>query len=239
MSTKFEGQVVLVAGGTGGLGRAVTLAFLEEGAKVIATFRAQEELDAVKSSAASHAANLDGVPVDVTDEAAVRQLVEKIFAKHSRLDAVVNTVGGYAGGVKFWEMETKVFDQMLALNLRSGYALSRAAARAMLKQGRGAIVNIAAKAAFDHAAGAAAYAASKAAAVAMLDSLAADLKGTGVRVNSILPSIIDTPANRKAMPNSDFAKWPKPEEIARVILFLCSEDARVIHGAAIPVYGDS
>jgi NAD(P)-dependent dehydrogenase (short-subunit alcohol dehydrogenase family) len=239
MSARFESKVVLVAGGTGGLGRAVTLAFLEEGAKVIATFRVQEELDAVKSSAGASATNLDGVSVDVTDEAAVRQLVEKILAKHSRLDAVVNTVGGYAGGVKFWEMESKIFDQMLALNLRSGYALSRAAARAMLKQNRGAIVNIAAKAAFDHAAGAAAYAASKAAAVAMLDSLAADLKGTGVRVNSILPSIIDTPANRKAMPNADFAKWPKPEDIARVILFLCSEDAKVIHGAAIPVYGDS
>jgi NAD(P)-dependent dehydrogenase (short-subunit alcohol dehydrogenase family) len=148
-------------------------------------------------------------------------------------------VGGYAGGVKLWELETKVFDQMLALNLRSGYALSRAAARAMLRQGRGAIVNVASKAAVDHAAGAAAYAASKAAAVAMLDSLAEDLKGSGVRANTILPSIIDTEANRKAMPKADFAKWPKPEEIARVILFLCSDDARVIHGAAIPVYGDS
>jgi len=91
----------------------------------------------------------------------------------------------------------------------------------------------------DHAAGAAAYAASKAAAVAMTDSLAADLKGTRVRVNSILPSIIDTEANRKAMPKADFAKWPKPEEIARVILFLCGDDAKVVHGAALPVYGDS
>jgi len=128
---------------------------------------------------------------------------------------------------------------MLALNLRSGYALFRAVAPAMLKQQRGAIVNIASKAAFDHAAGAAAYAASKAAAVAMVDSLAADLKGTGVRVNSILPSIIDTLANRKAMPKADFAQWPKPEDIARVILFLCSDDAKLIHGAAVPVYGDS
>src|SRR6184192_3788753 len=152
---------------------------------------------------------------------------------------MVNTVGGYAGGLKRWEMETKVFEQMLNLTLRPGYALSRAAVRAMLKQGHGAIVNVAAKAAFDHAAGASAYAASKAAAVAMLDSLAADLKGTGIRVNTILPSIIDTDANRKAMPKADFAKWPKPQDIARVILFLCSDEAKVIHGAAIPVYGDS
>jgi NAD(P)-dependent dehydrogenase (short-subunit alcohol dehydrogenase family) len=128
---------------------------------------------------------------------------------------------------------------MLDLNLRAGFALAHAAAPAMLARSRGAIVNVAAKAAWDHAAGASAYAASKAAALALMDSLAADLKGTGVRVNSILPSIIDTEANRKAMPTADFRKWPKPEEIARVILFLCSDDARVVHGAAIPVYGNA
>jgi len=109
----------------------------------------------------------------------------------------------------------------------------------MLKQGQGSIVNVAAKAAVDHFPGAGAYVASKAAAVALLDSLAAEVKGSGVRVNSVLPSIIDTEANRKAMPNANFAKWPKPAEIARVILFLCSDDAKVIHGASIPVYGDS
>lgn len=239
MSGQFEGRVALVAGGTGGLGRAVSLAFLKENAKVVATYRNQTEWDSLKNAAGAAASRLEGYAVDVTDEAAVRQLVEKILAKHGRLDALVNTVGGYAGGLKLWEMETKVFDQMLALNLRSGFALSCAAVRAMLKQGHGVIVNIAAKAAFDHAAGAAAYAASKAAAVAMLDSLAADVKGSGVRVNTILPSIIDTEANRKAMPKADFSKWPKPEDIARVILFLCSDDSRVIHGAAIPVYGDS
>ena len=128
---------------------------------------------------------------------------------------------------------------MFALNMRSGYVLARATVPAMLKQGHGAIVNIASKAAVDHAAGAAAYAASKAAAVAMMDSLAAELKGTGVRVNSILPSIIDTEINRKAIPNADFANWPKPEDIARVVLFLCSEEAKLIHGAAVPVYGDT
>jgi len=193
----------------------------------------------LKTTAGKAGSELEGYSVDVTDEAPVRQLVEKILGKHRRLDAMVNTVGGYAGGTKLWELETKVFDQMLALNLRSTYALSRATVRAMLKEGHGAIVNVASKAALDHAAGAAAYSASKSAAVALLDSLAADLKGSGVRVNTILPSIIDTEANRKAMPKVDFAKWPKPEDIARVILFLCSDDARVIHGAAIPVYGDS
>jgi NAD(P)-dependent dehydrogenase (short-subunit alcohol dehydrogenase family) len=182
---------------------------------------------------------LEGFHVDVTDESAVRALVDGILAKYKKLDAVVNTVGGYAGGVKLWDLDPKVWDKMFALNLRSGFALSRAVVPAMLKQHSGSIVNVASKAAFDHGSGAAAYVASKAAAVAMIDSLAADLAGTGVRANSILPSIIDTEANRRAMPAADFSKWPKPEQIAEVILFLCSPAAKAIHGAAIPVYGNS
>jgi NAD(P)-dependent dehydrogenase (short-subunit alcohol dehydrogenase family) len=166
-------------------------------------------------------------------------MINGVEAKYGRLDALVNTVGGYAGGVKMWETEAKLFDRMLDLNLRSGYVLARAAVPTMLKQGSGSVVNVAAKAALDHGAGASAYAASKAASVALMDSLAADVKGTGVRVNSVLPSIIDTAVNRHAMPDADFAVWPKPEEIAKVILFLSSDEARVIHGAAIPVYGTS
>jgi NAD(P)-dependent dehydrogenase (short-subunit alcohol dehydrogenase family) len=238
MNPRFSGKVVLVAGGTGGLGRAVSLAFLGEGATVVVTYRNQKEFDLLKSAVAKNS-SLEGHSFDVTDEAALQQLIARILSEHGRLDAVVNAVGAYAGGVPMWELESKVFDQMLALNLRSGYILARAVVPEMLKQGGGVIINVASKAAFDHAAGAAAYVASKAAAVAMMDSLAADLKGTGVRVNSILPSIIDTEANRKAMPSADFAQWPKPEDIARVILFLCSDDAKLIHGAAVPVYGNS
>jgi NAD(P)-dependent dehydrogenase (short-subunit alcohol dehydrogenase family) len=238
MDIDFSGKIVLVAGGTGGLGNAVSRAFLEEGAKVVVTYRKEEEFAALKQAADAKAGALEGAVVDVTDELAASEFVGGVLSRHGRVDALVNTVGGYAGGVKLWELETKVFDAMLSLNLRSGYALARAVLPAMLKQKDGSIVNVAAKAAFDHGAGAAAYAASKAAAVAMMDSLAADAKGTGVRVNSILPSIIDTAANRQAMPNADFVSWPKPEEIARVILFLCSDDAAVIQGAAVPVYGN-
>ncbi len=237
MRESFKGKVVLVAGGTGGLGRAVSLAFLAGGAKTVVTYRNDGEFAGLQKDAGAAASMLEGHRVDVTDEQAVGELVERILGSQGQLDAMVNTVGGYAGGIKLWDLETKTFDQMLALNLRSGYALSRAAVVPMLKQKRGSIVNVAAKAAVDHGAGAAAYAASKAAAVAMMDSLAGDVKGSGVRVNSILPSIIDTEANRKAMPGADFAQWPKPEDIAKVILFLCSEDAKVVHGAAIPVYG--
>lgn len=239
MTAKMEGKVVLVAGGTGGLGRAVSLAFLEQNCRVAVSYQIPAEWEALQGVAGAKRQLLEGHSLDVTDESAVNGLVANLVAKHRRLDVLVNTVGAYAGGVKLWELEARVFEMMLALNVRSGFVLSRAAVPAMLHQGAGAIVNVAAKAAFDHAAGAAAYAASKAAALAMMDSLAADLKGSKVRVNSILPSIIDTEANRKAMPGSDFAKWPKPEDIARVILFLCSDDAKVVHGAAISVYGDS
>jgi len=239
MGGRFSEKVVLIAGGTGGLGRGVSLAFLEEGAKVVVTYRDQKEFDALERAAGGNSSSLAGHVVDVTNEAAVNQLVKRVLAKYGQLDAVVNAVGAYAGGMTLWETEPKVFEQMLALNLRSGYLISRSVVPVMLKQKRGAIINVASKAAVDHAAGAAAYAASKAAAGAMMDSLAADSKGTGVRVNSILPSIIDTEANRKAMPGADFAKWPKAQEIARVILFLCSDESKLVHGAAVPVYGDT
>jgi NAD(P)-dependent dehydrogenase (short-subunit alcohol dehydrogenase family) len=236
----FHDKIVLVAGGTGGLGREVTVAFLESGATVVATYRAAHEFAAVVAAAQRiGSAPPVGVDLDVTDAQAVEKLVADIVAKNGRLDILVNTVGGYAGGTNLWEVDPRTYDQMLQLNLRAGFVLARAVVPQMIKQNRGWIVNIASKAAFDHAAGGALYAASKAAALAMMDSLAAEVKPFNVNVNSVLPSIIDTAANRKAMPDADFSKWPKPEEIARVILFLCSEEARVIHGAAIPVYGRS
>jgi len=239
MSCRFKGKSVLVAGGTGGLGRAVSLSILNESAKVIVTYRDEDEFSGLKNEAGRQSSSLEGHSVDVTDEAAVDRLVKEIFSRNQRLDVLVNTVGAYSGGTPLWQTESKVLDQMLALNLRSGFVLSRAVVPVMLKQGSGAIVSVASRAAFDHAAGAAAYAASKEASVAMFDSLAADLKGTGVRVNSVLPSIIDTSPNRRAMPNADFSKWPKPEDIASVILFLSSDEAKLIHGASVPVYGAS
>lgn len=227
--------VVLVAGGTGGLGRAISLAFLDAGARVAVTYIHPPELVALRSAAGEAASRLEGHQLDVTDEKAAKALVEKIRRDHGRFDVLVNAVGGFAGGKPLWESDPADLGRMLDLNLRSGWTLARAAVPALLAQGRGAIVNVAAQSALSPPAGLGAYAASKAAAIALLASLAADLKGTGVRANTILPSIIDTPANRKAMPEADFSKWPKPDEIARVVLFLCGDGATVIHGAAIPV----
>lgn len=231
-------QQVLIAGGTGGLGRAIALAFLDQNAHVAVTYRAESEFAALKTVAGPASDRLSGHQVDATDQAAVARLVETLISGNGHINSLVNTIGGYSAGAPLWKAEPAILDRMLTLNLRAGYLLARAVVPIMLRQGTGSIVNIAARAAVDHAAGAFAYAASKAAAVAMIDSLAADLKGTGVRANSVLPSIIDTEPNRRAMPQADHSKWPKPEEIARVILFLCSPDARLINGASIPVYGD-
>ncbi|HVA94831.1 MAG TPA: SDR family NAD(P)-dependent oxidoreductase [Candidatus Dormibacteraeota bacterium] len=234
----FHDKIVLVTGGTGGLGREVTMAFLEAGASVVVTYQREEEFAAVASAAERAGATPpDGAAVDVTDAAAVEKFVAGIVAKHGRLDVLVNTVGGYAGGKNLWETDSATYDRMLQLNMKAGFVLAQAVVPVMIRQNCGWIVNLASKAALDHGAGGALYAASKAGALALFDSLAAEVKPYNINVNSVLPSIIDTSANRKAMPKADFSKWPKPEEIARVILFLCSEEARVIHGAAIPVYG--
>jgi NAD(P)-dependent dehydrogenase (short-subunit alcohol dehydrogenase family) len=235
MNIDFAGKVALVAGGTGGLGRAVSLACLEEGAKVVVPYRKEKEFAELQRAALGREPQLIGRVVDVLDETSIAKFVEEV----GRIDVLVNTVGAYVGGVELWKLAPADFDRILNLNLRAGYLLARAVVPGMLQRGQGAVVNVSAKAAVDHGAGASAYAASKAASLALMDSLAADTRGTGVRVNSVLPSIIDTKANRDAMPGAKFDAWPKPEDIAKVILFLASDAAKVVHGAAINVYGDS
>ena len=125
MNITFAGRVVVVAGGTGGLGKSVSLAFLEEEAKVIVTYRKEEEFQALKDSAHQKVSSLEGRQVDVTDEITTTQFINAVESRYKTIDVLVNTVGGYAGGVKLWDLKTSTFDQMLALNLRSGYALAR------------------------------------------------------------------------------------------------------------------
>ena len=234
-TARFQGQVVIVAGGTGALGSAVARAFIQEGASVAVTYRTPREYDDLESSLSTDRARLRGHQVDVTSEAAMSRLAAAVDAEFNRLDVLVNAAGGYSGGPKLWELDSAVLERMLDLNLRSAFVTSRSVLPILLRQGRGCIVNVAAKAAVDQPGGAGAYVASKAAALAMMHSLAMDLKGTAIRVNSVLPSTIDTAANRRDMPRANFAAWTKPEDIARVILFLCTEDARALNGAAIPV----
>jgi NAD(P)-dependent dehydrogenase (short-subunit alcohol dehydrogenase family) len=234
-TSRFQEQVVLISGGTGALGSAVARAFLQEGATVAVTYRTPREYDDLQSSVTADRVRLRGHQVDVTNEPELLRLTASLEAEFRRLDVLVNTAGGYAGGPKLWEIEAAVLERMLDLNLRSAFVSSRSVLPLLLRQGRGCIVNVAAKAAVDMPGGAGAYVASKAAALAMMHSLAMDLKGTAIRVNSVLPNIIDTSANRRDMPRANFATWTKPEDIARAILWLCTDDARAINGAAIPV----
>lgn len=228
----------MIAGGTGALGRAISRAFVAEGATVIVTYRDAQEFEEVARSVAGSSGRLEGRRVNVTDESALAEAVNDVLARHAHLDILVNAVGGYAGGATTWQLERSLLERMLELNLYACHALLRAVVPVMLKQAHGCIVNVAAKTALTRPAGSAAYAASKAAALTLMGCLAAELLGTGVRANSILPSTIDTEANRRAMPKADFSKWPKPDDIARVVLFLCSPESQVVHGAEIPVYGD-
>src|SRR6185312_14701908 len=153
MDNRFADNVILLAGGTGALGQAISLAFLTELGKVVVTYQRPEEFAALQKAAAAHGPQLEGHQVDVTDETAARQLIEAISGRYDRLDVLVNAVGAYAGGLALWQTELQTFDKMLALNLYSGYVLARAAVPLMLKQGSGALVNVASRAALDHAAG--------------------------------------------------------------------------------------
>lgn len=234
---RFGDKVALIAGGTGALGRAVSAAFAREGARVVVTYRRQAEFDAFVSESKGNAHGVTGVMVDATDAAAVGPVVDSILSNGGALDILVNTIGAYHGGKSIWEEDLSAYEQMMSLNLKAGFVLARAAIPAMIRRNRGWIVNVASRAGYGQSPGAALYAASKAGALALFDSLAAEVKSYPISVNSVVPSIFDTPANRRAMPAANYANWPKPEEIAEVILFLCSPQARIIHGAAIPVYG--
>lgn len=234
----MKSKTVIVAGGTGALGRAVSLEFLAKGANVIATYKVQEEFDKVSAEAGKvNAANFAGMELDVLDAEAVSQFVAYIEKEYGAVDALVIAVGGYAGGKRVWETDDAMYDQMLNLNLRAAFVMARAVLPGMVRRNRGAIVNVASKAGYGHSPGVALYAASKAAVLALFDSLAEEVKAFNINVNSVVPSIMDTPANRKAMPEADFSVWPKTEDVAKVIAFLCSDDARLIQGAAVPVYG--
>ena len=231
----FTGSVVAIPGGTGGLGRVVTLSFLRAGATVVTTCVVPSEQGRLAREAG--ALRLSCLQVDVTDEDAVKRFAEEIVARHGRVDVLVNSVGGFAGGKPVWETDQATWDRMLNLNLKSVYLCAKAVVPQMIKQNRGRIVHVASRSSLKGDAGLSAYAASKAAELVLTQSLAEELKPYRINVNAILPSIIDTEANRQAMPNADHSQWPTPEAIAKVILFLCSPDAEVIHGAAIPVYG--
>lgn len=221
---------VLVAGGTGALGGAVLADLVEHGYPVAATWLVERERERVEQSMGDR---VQLVKADLMDAAQVQDAVDQV----GDLGAVVNLVGGYAQGGRVHETEPEDFERMLELNLKPGFLLARAAIPKLIERGGGAYVGVSARAAVRPFKGAAGYITAKAAVIAFVESLATEYRDDGIRANVVLPSTIDTPANRAQMPNADHSKWVPPAEIASVVRFLVSDDAAPTSGAAVPVYG--
>ena len=219
----------IVSGGTGGLGRAVTAAMLDDGWRVIVPY-----VDAAELERLTPHERLETLAADLFEE---RDAAAVVAAAGDPLGALVNLVGGYASGGRVHETPVEDFERQFRLNLRPAYLLCQAAVPRMLSAGGGSIVCVSTRAAVRPFSGAAGYIASKAAVLAFVDALAAEYTGDGIRANAILPSVIDTPANRASQPEADHSRWVSPEQIAGVIRFLCSAQAAPTSGAHIPVYG--
>lgn len=216
-------KVVLITGGSGALGQTVVPAFVATGASVV-----MGDLNPVKMP------GVTALKADFTDQTQVRGLVDEVIRTSDRLDVLINLVGGFATG-RIVETEMSLWQRMLTMNLTSAFLLSQAVLPSMIQRGQGRIVHVAARAALEPFAGAAAYIVSKAGLIGLIRTLSAELEGSGVTVNAVLPSTIDTPANRKAMPGADRSKWARPDSIADALTFLSSDAAGQISGALIPV----
>jgi len=225
---------ILVTGGTGALGRAVVAELLDAGTRVVATWVVPAERDAVAEALGEHD-RLDLVEADLSSERGAADAVKAV--PDGGPAALVNLVGGFAAGGRVHETPEDDLERMLALNVKIAYRMAHAALPAMLERGGGSIVCVGAKTALEPFSGGAAYSVSKAAVLALVRALAVEYRGDGIRANAILPSVIDTPANREASPDADHSTWVAPAEIARVIRFLCSGDSAPTSGAFVPVYG--
>jgi NAD(P)-dependent dehydrogenase (short-subunit alcohol dehydrogenase family) len=182
----------------------------------------------------AHVAGATAMKADVTDEADVRRLVNEVIREAGRIDALVNLVGGFALG-RVEETDASLWQRMLTMNLTAAFLLSKAVLPGMVERGAGRLIHVAARAAVEPFPGAAAYIVAKSGLVALIRTLSLEQAGSGVTVNGILPTTIDTAANRASMPNADTSKWVKPESIAQLIIFLASQEAGQLNGALIPI----
>jgi NAD(P)-dependent dehydrogenase (short-subunit alcohol dehydrogenase family) len=220
-----ERMNVLITGANGGLGTAVCQEFLASGAKVIGVARAWKK-----------PASFATISADVTTADGCESMVKQALG-YGPLDALLHLVGGFAGGSGVAETSNETWDKMMNVNLRMAFFCIRAALKPMQAAGRGRIVAVGTRMAVEPSPNFAAYAVSKAALVALVKNVAAESKKFGVTANVILPSTIDTPANRTAMPDADFSRWVRPESVAKLLVFLVSEAAADTSGAVIPIYG--
>ena len=228
-----NGRTVLVTGGTGALGAGVTTQMIEAGYRVLVTWILEREADGAR---ATFGDAVELVHLEVGDEVEVAAMAARIDAEGG-VWALVHLVGGFLADRPVVDMELAEWDRMMALNARSFANLLHAFLPGMLSRGGGRVVGVGTRAALAPFAGGSAYAASKAALLALVHAASEETKHQGVCVNAIVPSVIDTPANRSSMPDADHERWVDPRDIGAVIRFLCSDGARAVTGAAIPVYG--
>lgn len=234
----LQKRIAIITGGTGGLGSAVVAELLAAGATVSVPMRDGGELDKLREQLRLDAdAPLSGAVVDLTDEAAVKAYVDQLAADHGGIDILINIAGGFGGGKPVHKAGWAVWEEQLDVNLKTCVITCAAVVPHMIARGGGAIITTSSRTATQPGKNSAAYAASKRAILQLTEALAAELRDEFITVNAILPSTIDTPANRKSMPDADHERWVKPAEIAAVVRFLVGPEARIISGGAIPVYG--
>ena len=233
----LNGKVAMVTGASGNLGLAVTAALLKAGAHGALIDRATKRLAEMHSVPGANLLLLEGV--DLADPAAAERAVEATVKKFGRVDILINTVGGFAGGLPLHQEALTIWEKMFQINLHTTVNACRAVIPAMLQQGSGRIVNVAARAGLSGVPTLGAYSASKSAVIRLTESLAGEYRDQGITVNCVLPGTIDTPQNRQDMPTADHRKWVAPSAIADAIVFLVSDAARAVSGAALPVYGRS
>lgn len=224
------GKVVMVTGANGGLGTWVTQALLAAGAMVVGVS------PRIQQSNFEHV-GFTALAAEISTAESAENVVKAIVTRFGKLDVVVHTVGGFAGGRSIVDTDDATWQGMLDLNLNSAFYLLRAAIPQLRKSGSGRLIAIGSRAALEPGPGVGAYSASKAALVSLIRTAALENKDSGMTANTILPGTMDTPANRKAMPGADFSKWVRPEAIANLIVWLCGGGGKEINGAAIPVYG--
>jgi len=228
-----ESRLVVVTGGTGGLGVGVVGVLLDAGFRVVVTWIVEAERERV---AAAYGSRVELVEADVTELGAVEALAARLDGEGGAW-GVVHLVGGYRDEDPVAGMAMEEWDRQFDLNLRSAAVVMRGFLPGMVSRGGGRVVAVSSRAALRPFAGAAAYAASKAGVIALVEAVSEEVKHAGICVNCILPSVIDTPANRGAMPDADHGRWVTPREIGEVVRFLCSPESSAVTGAAIRVYG--
>ena len=233
----LENKVAIITGAVGNLGAATARAFQQAGARTVLVDRSPDRVREAFADLTSSGNHWLAGGFDLSNPESTAKLVEQSLAKFGRVDVLVNTVGGYRGGKSVHEADPADWDFLFNINVRTTLLCCRAVIPQMLKQQSGRIINVASRDGLRGSAGYAAYSASKSAVLRLTESLAAELKTSNINVNCVMPSTIDTPQNRAAVPQGDYSTWVAPAAIAEVIAFLASDAARAINGAALPVYG--